>query len=198
MRSQKILDDMAIRIKTYAGVQLSFSATVTQLQDKSESTHAGKIWLKDDKYKMELSDQTLYFNGVKLYQYLPEVKEVNVTQSDMSEDDDDLQLFNPKALFRLSSKNFRSNFVREGMENHRKIFEIDLYPVQVKTTRYSRIRLCIEQETLQMAHLKAFMKDGTQYAIDFAPYVMERDLPDSFFEFPASAHPDVEINDLTF
>jgi outer membrane lipoprotein-sorting protein len=197
-QSQKIIDDMVAKVKTYPSVQLSFSATITQLQDRSESVHDGKIWLKGNRYKMELlPENILFFNGLKLYQYLPEVNEVNVTQPDMNEDED-FQWFNPRTLFNLSSQNFKSNLAKESTQYNRKVYEIDMYPIRLKTNKYSRIRLFIEKESLQIVYLKAFLKDGTQYALRFSPYSILKALPDSFFEFSAPEHPGVEIIDLTF
>lgn len=199
IRSQKIIDDMAHRFKSYPSVSLSFSATVAQLQDKSETEYEGKIWVKDNQYKLELPDYTIYFDGSKIYRYLPEVKEVNINKPDPNEDDEDFQLLNPQTYFNLSSKSFKSKLVRESSQDNRKVYEIDLYPIRLKTTRYSRIRATIEQHTLQLVHLKAFLKDGTQYTLSFKPYgILQTALRDSFFSFNPIEHPEVEVIDLTF
>ncbi|MDR1667717.1 MAG: outer membrane lipoprotein carrier protein LolA [Bacteroidales bacterium] len=196
-RSPKILDDMIARLKGYPSVQLNFSATVIRMQENSETSENGKIWLKNNKYKLELlPDHVLYFNGVKLYQYMPEVQEVNVTQPDMN--DETFHVFNPASFFRLTSGDFKSHLVKESSQYNRKVYEIDLYPVQLKTTRYSRIRLFVERESLQLVYLKAYMKDGIQYALTFEPYRVLKSLPDTFFEFPVNLHPEVEIIDFTF
>ncbi len=197
-RSKKILDELAAIFKTYPSVQVDFSATVVQLQDKSESTYRGKIWLKGNKYKLEIPDYIFYFDGTKLYQYMPEEKEVNVSRPDMDEEDEELQLLNPQTFFNLSSKNFKSTLAKESTQYNRKVSEIDLYPLQVKTTKYSRIRLYVEKGTSQMVYLKTFQKDGTQYTLTFSPYDIQKALPDSFFTFNAAEHPGVLVNDLTF
>ncbi|GHT78843.1 hypothetical protein FACS189464_2960 [Bacteroidia bacterium] len=198
-RSQQILDDMVAKFKSFPTVQLDFSAKVTQLQDKSEMKEEGKIWLKGNKYKLELLPSSiLYFNGVKLFQYMPEVKEVNVTQPDMEQDNEDFQLLNPQSFLNLSSANFKSNLAKESTQFNRKVYEIDLYPVKLKTTKYSRIRLYVEKTSLQIVYLKAVMKDGARYELTFEPYNVQKSLPDKFFEFQPSQHPDVEVIDLTF
>jgi outer membrane lipoprotein-sorting protein len=79
-RSKKIIDDMAAKFKTYPSVALNFSLTVTQLQVQSEIEQEGKIWVKNNMYKFEIPDQVIFFDGTKIYQYLPEFKEVNVTK----------------------------------------------------------------------------------------------------------------------
>ena len=198
-RSQKIIDDMAAKFKTYPSVFIGFSATVTQLQDNSETAQEGKLWVKDNKYKLEIPDYVIYFDGSKIYQYLPDVHEVNITKPDPDDDDEDFQLLNPQTWFNLSSKSFKSVLVKESTHNGRKVYEIDLYPIQLKTTKYSRIRMMIETKTLQLAHLKAFLKDGTQYTVLFKPYeVQQTALRDSFFTFNHLEYPNVEVIDLTF
>jgi len=198
-RSQKIIDDTTAKFKTYPSVSLSFSATITQLQDNSETEQSGKLWLKNNKYKVELPDFVIFCDGSKIYQYLPEVQEVNVTKTDPNEDDEVFQLLNPQTYFNLSSKIFKSNFVKETTLNGRRVYEINLYPIQIKTTNFSRINMMVEKSTLQIVYLKAFMKDGVHYALSFKPYVIHQTaLPDSFFTFNKSEHPNVEVIDLTF
>jgi len=190
---------MTAKFKTYPSVSLSFSAVTTHWQDQPETEQAGKLWLKNNKYKLELSDFVIFFDGSKIYQYLPEVKEVNVTKPDLDEDDENFQLLNPQSYFNLSSKSFKSNLVKENTLNNRRVYEIDLYPINIKTTNFSRIRVMIEKSTLQLVYLMAIMTDGTQYALSFKPYeILPTALRDSFFSFNKSEHPGVEMIDLTF
>jgi outer membrane lipoprotein-sorting protein len=199
VRSQKIIDDMAAKFKSYRSVSLNFSVIITQLQDKSEMEQEGKIWVKGNKYKLEAPDYTLYFDGSKIYQYLPEAGEVNITKPDPDENDEDFRLLNPQTYFHLSSKSFKSKMVKESIQDNRKVYEIDLYPIQLKTTKYSRIRMMVEKSTLHLVHLKVFLKDGSHYALSFKPYdVLQTALRDSFFTFNTIEHPDVEVIDLTF
>ena len=198
-RSQKIIDDMTAKFKTYPSVSLELSATITSLQDKSETKQEVKLWLKSNKYKLETSDFVIFSDESKIYYYTPAVKEVNVTQPEPNENSGDFQLLNPQSYFNISSKNFRSKLLRETVQNDRKVYEIDLYPVQIKTADYSRIRIMIEKTTLQTVYLKAFMNDGTNYSLSFKPYhIVQPALRDSFFTFNPLEHPGVEVIDLTF
>ena len=199
VRSQKIIDDMVAKFKSYPSVCINFSATVSQMQDDSEMDFEGKIWLKTNKYKLETQEQVLYFDGVKLYQHLIPEKEVNVSKPEPNESNEDFQLLNPQTYFNLSSKSFKSVFIKETTIFKRKVSEIDLYPIQVKTTKYHRIRIMVETNSLQLVYLKAFLKDGTHYEITFKPYeILSTALRDSFFMFSVIENPDVEVIDLTF
>ena len=196
VRSQKIIDDMATKLKTYPSVSLEFSATISSLQNKSETEQEGKLWLKSSKYKLETSEFVIFSDGSKNYNYMPAVKEVYVNPNENS---DDFQLLNPQSYFNISSKSFKSKFIRETVQNKRNVFEIDLYPVQINTANYSRIRMMIEKTTLQMVYLKAFMNDGTNYTLSLKPYQFPQPaLRDSFFTFNPLEYPGVEVIDLTF
>ena len=215
-RSQKIIDDMTAKMKTYQSVSLNFSLTITQLQDQSKTEQEGKLLLAPQnlpqagkfssgsdkmnyRYKLEIPDYVIYFDGSKIYQYMPEFNEVNIFKPDIDENDEDFQLLNPQTYFNLSSKSFKSNLVNESTLNNRHVYEIDLYPIQLKTTNYSRIRMMVEKTTLQLVYLKAFMKDGTHYTLSFKPYgILQTALRESFFTFNKSEHPNVEVIDLSF
>lgn len=198
-RSQKIIDDMAAKFKSYPSVSLPFSATVTNWQGQQETEQEGKLWLKGNKYKLELPEFVIFFDGTKIFRYLPEVKEVNVTMPDPNENDEVFQLLNPQTYVNLSSKSFKCNLVKENTINNRQVYEINLYPINIKTTNFSRIRVMIEKKSLQLVYLKAFMNDKTQYDLSFKPYeTYQTTLRDSFFTFNKSEHPGVEVIDLTF
>ena len=198
-RSKKIIDDMTAKFKTYPSVSLNFSVNILQLQDKSEVNQEGKIWIKNNKYKLEIPEYVIFFDGLKIYQYLPGVHEVNITQPDPFESDEDFQLLNPQTYFNMSSKTFKSNFVNESRHNNRSVYEIDLYPIDIIGSKYIRIRMMIEKTTLQLVYLKAVIKDGTHYTLSFKPYTIhQKGLSDSFFVFNKNDHPNVEVIDLTF
>jgi len=198
-RSKKIIDDMTAKFKTFQSVSLDFSVNILQLQDNSETNMNGKIWIKNDKYKLEIPEYVIYFDGSKIYQYLPEVNEVNITQPDPNESDEDFQLLNPQTYFNISSKTFKTNFLKEGKHDNRTVLEIDLYPIDFSGSKYIRIRMMVEKTTMQLTYLKAIMKDGTHYTLSFKPYTIHQTaLRDSFFVFNKGEHPNVEVIDLTF
>ncbi|NJK97688.1 MAG: hypothetical protein HC905_24765 [Bacteroidales bacterium] len=53
------------------------------------------------------------------------------------------------------------------------VYEIDLYPVD-RQKKYSRIRLQIDKATSQLVSVKAFLKDGQQYALNFDTFEINK------------------------
>jgi len=139
----------------------------------------------------------LYFDGTRIYQYMPNVNEVNIVNPEA--DDEEFQLLNPQTYLSLSSRHFTGNFLQETTLNSRAVFEIDLYPVNFSTSPLSRIRIMVEKSSLQLVYMKAFMKNGIHYTLNFKPYnIIQSALRDSFFVFNRAEHPNVEVIDLTF
>ena len=197
-RSKKILDDMAAKFKTYTSVSIDFSTIIMQ-QNQSNTKQEGKLWLKGNMYKLELPDQVLSFDGTKNYRYLLAEKEVTIFPPDPDEDDEIFQLMNPQTYFNISSKSFTSNLVRESTQYNRRVYEIDLYPIQLKTAQFSRIRIMVDRTSYQLVYLKAFMINEIQYELIFKPYeILQPPLRDSFFTFNRLLYPNVEVIDLTF
>ena len=198
-RAQKIIDDMSAKFKSYAGASVDFSYTIIQKQNDSKTERQdGKIWVKNNKYKLSIADFVIYFDGSKIYQYLPSVNEVNISKPEADDNSGDFQLFNPQSYFNISAKSFRIPYVKEGTENNRSVYEIDLYPLQIRGTKYLRIRIKVDRTSLQLASMQVFMKDGTDYILNFKPYNILTALDDSFFRFNKNEHPNVEVIDLTF
>jgi outer membrane lipoprotein-sorting protein len=127
------------------------------------------------------------------------MKEVNVSKPDTDDNNGDFHLLNPQTWFNISSKNFKTNLNKESTQNNRAVYEIDLYPVQIKNARYSRIRIMVEKSTLQLVYLKVFMSDGVHCALSLKPYnIPQNVLPDAFFVFNKAEYPNVDVIDLTF
>ena len=199
-RSKKIIDDMVVKFNTYPSMSVDFSMLIENKQDGSETEQEVKFSVKKDKYKLEVPDFVLYFDGTKNYQYFPPpINEVMITIPYPDDDVEDFQLLNPQTYFNLSSKSFRSNLVRETTQDKRSVYEIDLYPVHIKDARYSRIRIMVEKSTLQFVYIKVFMNNGIHCTLSFKPYnIFHTALGDSFFVFNKNEHPNVEVIDLTF
>ena len=198
-RSQRILDDMTARFKTYPSVALDFSLTITNTQDQSETEQAGKIWIKGEKYKLEIPEFVIYFDGSRIFQFMPAVNEVYITKPDPDEEDEDFQLLNPQTYFNLSSQNFISDLVRETTHNNRAVNEINLYPINFSGSNFSRINMMVERSTLQLVYVRAFLKNGIHYTLNFRPYAVQQTaLRDAFFVFNRSEHPNVVVIDLSF
>ena len=58
-------------------------------------------------------------------------------------------------------------------------------------------QIMVERTSLQLVYVKAFMRNGIHYTLEFKPYnIHQTALRDAFFVFNRQEHPNVEVIDL--
>ena len=144
-----------------------------------------------------MGSSDITFDGKSIYTYLKEAKEINITKPEPSKTNNGEFFFsNPRDLFKVRN-DFKPTLVKETNIGATLCYEIDLYPINLKTN-YSRIRMHIDKTTFQIVDTKIFMKDGTQHLIEFKNFQPNIDMADSEFLFDQKKYPGTEVNDMRF
>ena len=181
-----LLDKTVERVKSYPAVEITFTVTLENPTDGTHETHNGQAWLKGEKYRLDLMDTETYYDGTLLYNYLPEVLEVNIKTPDA----EDNSILNPATLFDIPSQGTARLIAKENGIAH-----IELRPQG--EADYDHIGIWLDASTYSLQRVTAYTTDGatitvtlhTLKALDPAP-------SDSFFRFDTEARPDVEVIDL--
>jgi outer membrane lipoprotein-sorting protein len=197
-QAKAILDQASSKNKAYKTINASFTISESSTQNSEKSNKKGTLMIKGDKYTIKLPDSEIYFDGKDVYNYLPASNEVNVSKPQTTaKKGDDFFISNPKDIFRIYQKDFKYKFIRETTLGGKAIYEIDLYPNDLKK-KYNRIRMEIDKSSYQIMGMKAFFKDGYQYGVSFDKYEVNKDIADSSFVFDKTKHPNAEVIDLRF
>ena len=197
-KSKQILDQSSAKNNDYKTIKADFKFATTNLQNDKSAHESGKIWMKGDKYHLTMSNSDITYDGKAIYTFLKESNEVNITKSTPSKKDKgDFFFSNPRDVFKIYSKDFKSKLIQEMSVGMILCYEIDLYPIDLKT-KYTRIKLHIDKSNLQIIDLKIFQKDGTQYLMEFSNFAANTDINDTEFTFDAKKYPKAEVNDMRF
>lgn len=191
LKAKQILDKVAAKTKGYQTIQADFSFTLENIQAKLSDTNSGKILIKGDKYKINLMDVDTYFNGKTVWMYLKDAGEVNISEPDLMDD----QTLNPATVFTIYETGFKYIYAGETTLNGKKADIIDLFP-EKRNKPYSRVKLHIYQDNLQIAKITQIGKDGNNYIIDIKKMSVNVPAEDSNFTFDVSKHPNVEVVDM--
>jgi Outer membrane lipoprotein-sorting protein len=198
-RSKPILEKVASANNGYKTIKTDFKLT-TSSNVPSEQPHSetGKILMKGERYHLLLSNSDITFDGKSIYTYAKASNEINITKPEPSKvDKGDFFFSNPKDIFKGYNKNFKSTLVKETNLSNVQVYEIDLYPIDLKT-KYIRIRMHISKSTYQIVDMKCYLKDGGQYLLEFSNFSANVALDDKEFTFDAKKYPNAEINDMRF
>lgn len=190
-KAKEILDQVSTKTKAYPSIIADFSFSMENLQEGISEVYDGSIILKGNKYKVNLMDVDTYYDGKTLYTHMLDAYEVNITEPDP----DDEETLNPATIFNIYQDGYKLNYVSEGSVNGKACHEIDLYPTD-RNKPYSRIKLIIYQDNLQLYSFRQVGKDGNNYTVTVKDMATNKQVDDNTFVFDHSANPDVEVIDM--
>lgn len=197
--SKSILVKVASTNNGYKTIKVEYKFTSNaNAQPDQQHIESGKMLLKGSKYHLTLSSSDVVFDGKSIYTYLKEPNEINITKPEPSKvDQGDFFFSNPKDIFKGYNKNFKSSFIKETNVNKTTCFEIDLYPIDLKT-KYLRIKMHIDKSKYHIIDVRLYLKDGSQHLLEFLNFVPNYELEDKEFVFDMKKYPTAEVNDMRF
>ncbi len=190
-KAKEILSKVSAKTRQFQSIKADFSFALENLQDKIKENHDGVILLKGNKYRISLMGVINYFDGKTLYTWMQEAGEVNVSEPDMSDE----STLNPATIFTIYEKGFKLKYIGEKTIAGKLMHEIDLYP-ENRDKPFSRIKLTINKETLQIYSFMQQGKDGNNYTITVKNMQTNVASTDADFVFNKTANPKVQVIDL--
>jgi outer membrane lipoprotein-sorting protein len=190
-KAKSILDKVAEKIKSYKTIKSDFAIVLENKQENIKDAKKGIIWIKGNKYKIDLANSTIFYDGTTQWTYMKESNEVNITKPDVNDDN----TLNPAKIFTIYEKGFKIRFIRERFEKTRALYEIELYPKDLKKD-YTKINLKIDKDKMQLFSMKRFGKDGNDFYIEILSFKTNEEMNDAMFAFDKSKYPNVEVNDM--
>lgn len=189
-KALEILEAMGEKYKSIPTYEANFAYALTNDVENIKEEFRGKLTVKGDKYRISLPEQEVINNGVTVWTYLPEVKEVNIDNYDKNSGD-----INPLKIYEIYQKDFKYLYIQDKAESGVMCEEVDLVP-ENKDAQYFKIKLLIKKRDKVIQSLTMFDKGGNRYKYTITKFVANGNIPDSYFSFDAKKHPGVEIIDL--
>jgi outer membrane lipoprotein carrier protein len=188
-KALEILDQMSEKYTEMSAYKADFTHSMTNETENINEEFEGKITVKDDKFRLQMSGQEIYSNGSTVWTYLPEVNEVNIDNyypaSDMS----------PSKIYTAYKDGYKYLYVNDLTEAGKSLSVVDLVPEDTGNQFY-KIRLKINKSNKNLHSWEIFDKAGNKYLYHITNFTPNVDVKDDYFEFDASKHKGVELIDL--
>ena len=184
----KILDKFTDNALKAPSISMKFKLITINQTDNTIDTLAGSIILSKDKFKLDLPDNTVWFNGETSWSYLPAEKEVTITKPDKK---DDTFQSRPSLIFSMYKKGYKSRLVEERSDS----YIIDLYPEDIKS-ELLRVRLSIGKTILNLISLEYKRRDGVIVTLHVNEYDLKVKPEPGTFVFQPGNFKDVEVIDM--
>ena len=153
----------------------------------------GTIWMKGLKYKIEVDEYIVYFDGEHQYSQNTDAEEVYVSTPDPDQPGY-LQAV-PIKIIKSYEKDFKYQLIgnTQFMGNDR--IEVQLYPKDL-TSPYSMMKFLIHPRTLKLEGIQLKHKEGIEYTMVIRNIEGNQELDDSTFAFDPAAYPNTEVIEL--
>jgi len=184
----KILNKFSSLALGAPSVSMKFAIRTVDQVEGTDKTISGSIILARDKYRLDLTDNIVWYNGETSWSYLPAEKEVTISKS--SRNDDSFQA-RPSAVFSIYKKGYKTRLLDEKSDS----YLIDLYPEDINSD-HIRIRLNIGKPSFDLKSLEYKYKNGVIVTLSVTEYDLKQKPENSVFVFAPEKYKDVEIVDM--
>jgi outer membrane lipoprotein carrier protein len=187
--AKKILDAFSNKIKTFKGIQATFTLKIEDSQSKLQGVKKGTAYVLGNKYKIAITGQEIYCDGNTVWTYDKSSNEVTITKVDPS--------VNPiqKMFTNFYDKDFLYKLNGEQKMDGRLVQEIEMTPVD-KTKSIFKIYAYVDKAKGLMYSVKTLDKNGNKYTYTINTLNGKAVLSDSIFVFDKTKYPGVEEVDL--
>jgi outer membrane lipoprotein-sorting protein len=184
----KMLDSFANKALKAPSIAMKFNLVTTSQTDNSTDTLAGSVIISKDKYRLDLPDNIIWFNGETSWSYLTAEKEVTITKANKK---DNTFQSRPSLIFSAYKKGYKNRLIDEKADS----YIIDMYPEDIKS-ELIRIRLTIGKSLLNLISLEYKKKDGTIITLHVTGYDLKVKPESDTFVYQPAKFKDVEVIDM--
>jgi outer membrane lipoprotein-sorting protein len=187
-KALSILDNFSSTVAAAPSVSMKFIMVTDDQLEKSSDTISGMILLSGDRYKLELHNNIIWYDGRDSWSYLPNEKEVTITRPDKNDNSFESR---PSSIFTIYKTGFKSRLVEEKRDS----YLIDLYPEEIKN-ELIRIRLTIKKPSPDLVSFEYKRRDGITITLLVQDYSLKQQADPGMFRFFPEKYRDVEIIDM--
>jgi outer membrane lipoprotein-sorting protein len=184
----KILDRFSSLALEAPSISMKFSIETIDQVEGTNNNVSGSIILSKDRYKLDLTNNIIWFNGETSWSYLPAEKEVTIAKPDKK--DNSFQS-RPSAVFSVYKKGYKIRL----LEDQATSWLIDLYPEDINSD-HIRIRLSIGKPSLDLKSIEYKYKNGVTAILTVNAYDLKQNPDNSTFIFSPEKYKGVEIVDM--
>jgi outer membrane lipoprotein carrier protein len=180
-------------LNTMDAFQANFLYTSQEANNPQEElleSIKGTIYTQGVKYHLVLEGQEIICNGQVIWNYLPQVKEVQITEYDPEQEGLD-----PIKLLTLDRTGFIPISLNTKAIDGRSCDVIELAAAEPEAW-IRKLTLAIDQQGKKIKYLEALDAEQCYHCFQIIEFDATKELPDSYFEFDLDQHPEIEVIDL--
>lgn len=187
------LDHVAKELAPGHALKIEFGYIREDLQSEGAIEGSGTLVLMGEKYKIDLDEAVIWFDGEKQYSLNMDIEEVYVSVPDP--ENSEFMFSDPIRLLQNYKEKFKYRVMGEGDMDGTPVTEIQLYPEELGGP-YALIKIYIATGTFDLQSIVIRHKEGIIYTMKVVEMERLDDPGEAFFRFSSKAYPNVDVIDL--
>lgn len=184
----RVLTEFNKKATSAPSVKIEFTVDAEDTREGDITTVSGSAVIAGDRYRVTTDDNIIWADGKAVWNYLPDVNEVTITDPDP---DEGSFMAKPSLLFSFHEKGYKVRM----LEQNAKEWVIDLYPEDLNVNLV-RIRLKIGKTLYDLRSAEYRTKDGMALTLTADKYDLTFRPAPGYFTFNTSDYKGVEVIDM--
>jgi outer membrane lipoprotein carrier protein len=189
-KAGKILDAVSAKYTALKSFQAGFTQTLENPAAKLKQNINGDVTVSGQKYHLKANGQEVLNDGKNTWTYLKNENEVNVSESDPSNQD-----MSPAQMYNMYKKGYKYTYVKSLKDAGVASDLIELSPDN-KTNDVFKVQLIVGTADKAIHSVKTFKKNGTRTTFTLKNFKPNVPVTASTFAFDKAQYPGVKVVDL--
>jgi len=189
--AEELANSVLKNVKGYDNISVEFTYVLENISENIKEQTRGEVFVKGDKYRLNLMGNTQIFDGTKLYTVIPADEEINISTLDSN----DNNTITPSKMLTFFEDGYIYKWDIEQNKKGRIIQYLKLLPID-SDAEYQNILLGVDKITKNISNLIYTMDNGTRTEIKISSFKPNQPLSENVFKFEKSKYPDYYINEL--
>jgi len=192
-KAEKYLQAVSDQFDMETGYLIQMDYIREDIMRETSAEGEGTIWMKGLKYKIEVNEFIVYYNGEKLFSQNTDAEEVYVSTPDPDQPGY-LQAV-PIKIIKAYEQDFKYMYIGSKAFHGKERVEIQLYPIDV-TGPYSMLKIFVNPHSLKLEAFQLKHKEGIQYTMFLTDIKGNQTFEEALFQFEPTEFPDTEMIEL--
>ena len=190
-KAEKLANDVLKNVKSYENISVEFSYILENINEQIKEETRGQVYVKGNKYRLNLMGNTQIFDGQKIYTISPEDEEITISSIENQDDN----AITPSKMLTFFEDGYIYKWDIEQNLSGREIQYIKLIPID-SDADYKNVLLGIDKHTKNIHNLIYAQNNGTRTELKISSFKPDQPLSENVFTFDKSKYPDYYINKL--
>ena len=189
-KAKAFLDDVSNQVQSYNNISLDFKYSLKNESENIEQSTKGNVYLRGNRYVLNLMGVTRLYDGKKLYTISSEDEEITISNATDEEEDN----ITPSKMLTFYKEGYTYKWDKKLPINGRSIQYIKLTPID-SNAEIKYVLLGIDANTKNIYNLIETGKNGSVTTLTVNSFKTNQPLSESLFTFDRNKYKDYYFNE---